>query len=148
MSANKLLMTFVLLGLCALVAGCGSDTVSPTDEAPILPPENLTASASGESVTLNWNPSPHPRLAGYAVYRVQMNTQDVVKLTAGPIQATTYTDDSVTRGVAYEYQVTAVTRYSYSTPLLALASAYEVAEMGAGVSVSMSCVAISTRYTR
>jgi fibronectin type 3 domain-containing protein len=103
-------MTFVLLGLCALVAGCGSDTVSPTDEAPILPPENLTASASGESVTLNWNPSPHPRLAGYAVYRVQMNTQDVVKLTAGPIQATTYTDDSVTRGVAYEYQVTAVTK--------------------------------------
>jgi fibronectin type 3 domain-containing protein len=111
MSANRLFfMTVVLLGLGALVAGCGSDTVSPTDEAPILPPENLTASASGESVTLNWNPSPHPRLAGYTVYRVQMDTHDQVKLTVGPIQTTTYTDDSVRRGVAYEYQVTAVTK--------------------------------------
>jgi fibronectin type 3 domain-containing protein len=111
MSANKLFfMTVVLLGMCALVAGCVSDTVSPTDEAPILPPENLTARPSAESVTLTWNANSHPMLAGYFVYRAQINTQETVKLTADPIKVTTYTDNTVMRGVAYEYRVTAVTK--------------------------------------
>jgi len=112
MSANKFfLMTVVLLGLGALVAGCVSDTVSPTDEAPILPPENLTVTQSGEeTLTLSWYPNSHPKLAGYVVNRVQTDTQDNVKLTPDPIQATTYTDVTVRRGVGYEYRVTAVTK--------------------------------------
>jgi hypothetical protein len=105
-------MTVVLIGLCALVAGCRSDSVSPTDDdAPILPPENLTVTQSGEeTLTLSWNPCSHPKLAGYVVNRVEIDSQDIVKLTPDPIQATTYTDETVRRGVGYEYRVTAVTK--------------------------------------
>jgi len=112
MSANKLFfMTVVLLGMCALVAGCVDDSTSPTDDAPILPPENLTVTQSGaEQLTLNWNPNSHPMLAGYNVYRVQIATQELVKLTPDLIQSTSYTDDTVRRGVGYEYRVTAMTK--------------------------------------
>jgi len=113
MSANKLFfMTIVFLGACALVAGCGSDPVSPTDdEAPILPPENLVASPSDtEKLVITWDPNSHPRLAGYNVYRVVVDTQDMVKLTPAPVLTTSFMDPSARRGVEYEYRVTAITK--------------------------------------
>ncbi len=112
MSANRLFfMTVVLIGLGALVAGCGSDTVSPTDEAPILPPANVTASSSETNkLVITWDPNSHPRLAGYKIYRVDTGTQDVVTLTPLPITATSYADATARRGVEYEYRVTALTK--------------------------------------
>jgi fibronectin type 3 domain-containing protein len=113
MSASKLFFTtFVLLGLCALVAGCGSDSVAPTDdEAPILPPANVTASTSDlDKLVLTWDPNSHPRLAGYCVYRLDITTQETVKLTPAPIANTQYRDMSASRGVEYEYRVTAITK--------------------------------------
>ncbi len=113
MSANKLfLMIFLLLGAWALVAGCGSDPVAPTeDEAPILPPENVSAAASDtDKLIIGWDPNSHPRLAGYHVYRVEVATQETVRLTPDPTLNTTFQDMSARRGVEYEYRVTAITK--------------------------------------
>jgi len=136
MSANKLFfMTFVLLGLCALVAGCGSDSVAPTDDdAPILPPSNVTASASAtDKLVLNWDPNSHPRLAGYFVYRVEIATQDMLTLTAAPIAATSYADASARRGVEYEYRVTAVTKSGKESIYTAIAILLQADQRGEGL---------------
>ncbi len=113
MSANKFFfLTLVLLGACALVAGCGSDSVAPTDdEAPILPPTGVSAMTSGASrLELTWDPNSHPRLAGYEVYRLDVDSQELVKLTSTPITETLYQDQTAMRGVEYEYRVTALTK--------------------------------------
>ncbi len=132
MSANKVFfMTVVLLGLGALVAGCGSDTVAPTDEAPILPPANVTASASDiDKLVLTWDPNSHPRLAGYKVYRVDTDTQDMVTLTPDPILATSYVDARARRGVAYEYRVTALTKSQKESIYAAIAIFLQADEQG------------------
>jgi fibronectin type 3 domain-containing protein len=113
MSANRLLLiVFLLLGAWVLVAGCGSDPVAPTqDEAPILPPENVTAASSDVSkLIISWDPNSHPQLAGYNVYRMAIETQETTKLTVDPITSTSYEDMSARRGVEYEYRVTAITK--------------------------------------
>ena len=112
MSASKLSLTiFLLLGTWALVAGCGSDPVAPTeDPVPVLPPENLLAMTSvSEKLILSWDPNSHPQLAGYQVYRVEVETQDMATLTEDAIPGTTYQDLSARGGVEYEYRVTAIT---------------------------------------
>jgi fibronectin type 3 domain-containing protein len=111
MSAKKtFLMTFVFLCACALVAGCGSDTVSPpVDEAPILPPQNLSAGSSAvNKLVLTWDPNTQNKLAGYNVYRVDIVAEDVVKLTPALITDSMFKDYSARRGVEYEYRVTSV----------------------------------------
>jgi hypothetical protein len=100
MSARKTaLMTVVLLGVCALVAGCGSDSDSPTsppvDEAPILPPQNVTAGSSENSkLMLSWDPNTQNKLAGYNVYRVTLDTEHVELLTPYFITVTSFEDMS------------------------------------------------------
>ncbi len=113
MRTNRLLLlAYLLLGACVLAAGCVSDTVAPPDdEAPILPPEHVTANVSqSEKVVLNWDPNPHPMLAGYLVYRVETTSQHVAKLTKSPLLTTSFQDMGARRGVLYEYRVTAVTK--------------------------------------
>jgi fibronectin type 3 domain-containing protein len=113
MSAKSLfLASFVFFGALALVAGCGSDPVAPIeDEAPILPPMNVTVTSSETAkLIVEWDPNAHPRLAGYHVYRQQTDTQETVRLTASPITNTYYEDMSAERGVGYEYRVTALTK--------------------------------------
>jgi hypothetical protein len=111
MSAKKTVFTtFVLLGLCALVVGCGDDTVTPgTDEAPILPPQNLVVSQSAGMIRLSWDPNPQGNLAGYNVYRIEGGSGVLVKMTHTPIMATTFVDDSVQPSIGYQYRVTTVT---------------------------------------
>lgn len=111
MSAKKTFsMTFVLLCACALVAGCGSDSVSPTvDDAPILPPQNVTANSSAASkMMLTWEPNTQNKLAGYNVYRRDVLTQDVVKLNTSLVTVAMFEDTSARRNVLYEYRVTSV----------------------------------------
>jgi fibronectin type 3 domain-containing protein len=113
MSANRLFLTVLLLvGACVLVAGCGSDPVAPVeDEAPVLPPENVTANVSyTDKLVITWDPNSHPQLRGYNVYRVETATQTMVKLTLVPIVETHYQDMSARRGIEYEYRVTATTK--------------------------------------
>ena len=113
MSAKGLVLaSFVFFGALALFAGCVSDSVAPIeDEAPILPPTNVTAMSS-ETVKLviEWDPNSHPTLRGYHVYRRLTETEETVRLTASPITDTFYRDMSAERGVGYEYRVTAITK--------------------------------------
>lgn len=118
MSAKKTVFTtFVLLGLCALVVGCGDDTVAPrSDEAPILPPQNLVVTQSAGSIQLRWDAVPQGNLAGYNVYRLEGGSGVLVKLTHTPTMATTYVDDTVEPSIGYQYRVTSVTTNDKESP--------------------------------
>lgn len=114
MSANKLSFTMiVLLGACALIAGCGDETVAPTitEEAPILPPQNFASGHQGSSVVLTWDANTQGHLLGYNIYRSDGAQLDIITLlTPTPITDTMYRDHTVTPGVGYRYRVTAVSR--------------------------------------
>ena len=118
MSAKKTVFTtFVLLGLCALVVGCGDDTVAPTsDEAPILPPQNLVVTQTAGMIRLSWDANTQGNLAGYNVYRLEGGAGLLVKMTHTPTLATTYLDDSVQPGIGYQYRVTSVTTNQKESP--------------------------------
>jgi fibronectin type 3 domain-containing protein len=107
-----MLTVFLLLGAWALLAGCQSDPVAPTeDEAPVLPPENvMVATSFTDKLVVTWDPNSHPQLRGYHVYRVETATQALLRLTDTPITETHYQDMSARRGVEYEYRVTALTK--------------------------------------
>ena len=114
MSANKLYITMiVLLGACALIAGCGDETVAPpvAEEAPILPPQNFVSEAQSASVILTWDANTQGHLLGYNVYRSDGGQLDVITLlTPTPITETTYEDFTVVQGAGYRYRVTSVSR--------------------------------------
>jgi len=126
MSAKKTVFTtFVLLGLCALVVGCGDDSVAPTtDEAPILPPQNLVVTQSAGVIRLAWDAVPQGNLAGYNVYRMEGGSGVLVKLTHTPTLATFYNDDTAQPSLGYQYRVTSVTtnmkESSYTMAMAAL----------------------------
>ena len=113
MSANKLYITMiVLLGACALIAGCGDETVAPpvAEEAPILPPQNFVSDVRNSSVVLTWDANTQGHLLGYNVYRSDGGQLDVITLlTPTPITETMYVDSDVAPG-AYRYRVTSVSR--------------------------------------
>lgn len=110
MSAKGLLLTaMMLLGTCVLIASCGSDTVAPSvDEAPILPPQNVTVSATAVGhVIVSWDRNTQTHLKGYNVYRLDVASSGIQKLTADPIALNIYEDESA--GLReYEYRVTSV----------------------------------------
>ena len=114
MSANKLYITMiVLLGACALLAGCGDDAVAPQtqEEAPILPPQNFVSEAHRSSVVLTWDANTQGHLLGYNIYRSDGGQWDVITLlTPTPITETTFEDFNVVPGVAYRYRVTSISQ--------------------------------------
>ena len=111
-SKSRFLAVFVLFAACLLFTGCASDSVTPVeDEAPVLPPTNVTAAPSDlNKVTISWDPNSHPQLQGYHVYRVESDTQDTERLTANPISNVYYSDMTARRGIGYQYRVTALTK--------------------------------------
>ncbi|MBP2680148.1 MAG: Fibronectin type domain protein [Candidatus Krumholzibacteriota bacterium] len=111
-SKSRFLAVFVLFAACLLFTGCVSDSVTPVeDEAPVLPPTNVTAAPSDlNKVTISWDPNSHPQLQGYHVYRVESDTQDTERLTANPISNVYYSDMTARRGIGYQYRVTALTK--------------------------------------
>jgi fibronectin type 3 domain-containing protein len=110
MSAKKIFTaTLVILSMCALVTACGDDAVSPTDTAPMLPPQNMSAMATAfGKVVLRWDTNSQANLAGYNVYRNEVGITQVDKLTPNPILVTVYEDASVEVGKSYQYSVTSV----------------------------------------
>jgi fibronectin type 3 domain-containing protein len=107
---RNLLTTIVLLCCCAIIAGCDSDTVAPTEsaEAPILPPARITAVPSFDGVILSWVANTQGHLLGYHVYRTEIGSSMVYKLTGRPINENRYVDKATQWGHRYEYRVTSV----------------------------------------
>jgi hypothetical protein len=87
----------------------------PAEEAAILyrdvypPPASARLDALSEAnlVRLVWDPVPAADLAGYLVFRADIDGPPV-PLTAKPITDTFYTDETVTSGKRYRYAVRAV----------------------------------------
>ena len=99
-----------LCTLCILAVGCNTeDAVAPTQEAPLLAPQNVTVSqnAFGDVIVM-WDPNSHPRLRGYNVYRLDSAASAIERLTVDPIVETRYVDERATSGREYQYRVTSV----------------------------------------
>jgi len=71
-------------------------------------PKKLEAVASEGAISLIWEASPEPDVAGYVVLRGEAGSGQLAPLFKDPIKETTYRDVSVKRGVRYVYAVVAV----------------------------------------
>ena len=81
-----------------------SQPVSATPQ--VLPPTNLMANAGDSSVSLSWTLSTSSSV-NYVVYRSTSSGGTYSKANAGTITNNTWTDNSVTDGTTYYYQVVA-----------------------------------------
>jgi subtilase family serine protease len=91
--------TFNGANLFAELAGSSSNTTKP------LAPTSLTATAGDASVALNWNAS--DGATSYNVYRSTTSGGEGSAPIKTGITTTSYTDNSVTNGTTYYYEVSA-----------------------------------------
>ena len=82
--------------------------VKAVDTFPPSAPKKLEAVASEGAISLIWEASPEPDVAGYVVLRGEAGSGQLAPLFKDPIKETTYRDVSVKRGVRYVYAVVAV----------------------------------------
>ena len=91
--------------------GEGIADMGAYEKQPLAPPSNLTANVSGQQVELSWEESNTTGVEGHNIYRSTSSfsdTADAVKLNAGPVTGTAYTDTSAQSGTTYYYRVVAV----------------------------------------
>src|SRR6059058_141046 len=92
--------------------GPKSNEASETPTAPATPPgapQGLVATAGDATVTLTWsapNSNGGSPITNYRIYRGTSSNGETLKATIGNVL--TYTDTSVTNGVTYYYQVSAL----------------------------------------
>jgi len=84
-----------------------SGGVPGDDTTPPAAPANLTATADGPSISLDWADNTEPDLAGYAVYRSPTSGGGYTRI-AADLSTSAYTDNGATSGTTYYYVVTAV----------------------------------------
>ena len=82
--------------------------VTPVDTFAPQPPSGVVAVASRDAISLVWDPSPEPDVAGYLVLRGTAPGATLQSLTAEPIVETTYHDAAVESDRRYVYAVQAV----------------------------------------
>ena len=87
-------------------------SATPIDLTPPAPPLGLTAIPALGLVSLSWNANTEPDLLGYLIYRRQLPSLTLVRLTESPVESTTFTDRAVRSGATYLYTITAVDRSS------------------------------------
>jgi hypothetical protein len=76
---------------------------------PVLPPSGLTAQVgAGNTVALSWTASGDTGIEGYLVARATSPQGPFARLSGALIGGTSFTDRSVTAGLAYTYMVRAV----------------------------------------
>jgi len=77
------------------------------DEAPPAPPVGVSATARLGRVELDWSDNGEGDLDGYDVFRATSPAGPFVRVNASRLEASVYTDRSVSGGTAYVYVVTA-----------------------------------------
>jgi hypothetical protein len=82
--------------------------VTPVDTFAPQPPSGVVAVASRDAISLVWDQSPEPDVAGYLVLRGTAPGATLQSLTAEPIAETTYRDAAVEPDRRYVYAVQAV----------------------------------------
>jgi fibronectin type 3 domain-containing protein len=76
------------------------------DTTPPAAPANLTGTANGASVSLDWADNTEPDLSGYTVYRSTTSGGGYVSIATG-LGTSAYTDNTAANGVTYYYVVSA-----------------------------------------
>jgi Abnormal spindle-like microcephaly-assoc'd, ASPM-SPD-2-Hydin/Protein of unknown function (DUF1573)/Fibronectin type III domain len=69
---------------------------------------SATSTTTSHSIALRWAPSTSASITGYYVYRATSPSTSYTRLFSAPLNATDYTDYSVTAGDTYTYEVSAV----------------------------------------
>jgi fibronectin type 3 domain-containing protein len=85
-------------------------------------PQGVSAAPGKNQVTLSWQAVTSPDLTLYKIYRQQTDQpfSDVSTLTAyAGVTSTSYLDDGLVNGTAYQYAVTAVNRFGAEKTLVA-----------------------------
>jgi fibronectin type 3 domain-containing protein len=77
------------------------------DTTPPAAPTNLTATAAGGSISLDWAANPEPDLDSYTVYRSTTSGSGYASIASG-LATNAYTDNTVTEGTTYYYVVSAM----------------------------------------
>ena len=79
-----------------------------SDSAPVSSPRNLTASGAAGEVRLSWYKSYEPTIRRYDIYRgTSENSMTMIDTVGGLPLDSSFTDNTVTNGVEYYYQVRA-----------------------------------------
>lgn len=84
--------------------------VTPVDRFPPAPPSELRGFAAETGIELTWTASTTADAAAYVVLRAEGTSDTLQRLTATPIPATQYRDETVRSGVTYTYAVIAIDR--------------------------------------
>ena len=79
--------------------------IKPADVFPPAVPKSLAAVASEGAISLIWEGSEEPDLAGYVVLRGIVPGPPAERLTTAPIRETTFRDTTVKPGTRYVYAV-------------------------------------------
>ena len=82
--------------------------VKAADVFPPAAPKSLAAVSSAGAISLIWEGSDAPDLAGYIVLRGTAPGEAVERLTPQPVRETTFRDTAVKPGTRYVYAVVAV----------------------------------------
>ncbi len=82
--------------------------IKPADVFPPAVPKSLAAVASEGAISLIWEGSEEPDLAGYVVLRGIVPGPPAERLTPAPIRETTFRDTTVKPGTRYVYAVIAI----------------------------------------
>lgn len=81
-----------------------------TDTFAPAPARDLVAIAVPGAISLIWEPSDSPDVAGYLVLRAESGNDTLAPVTSSPVAGLSYRDDTTTAGVRYVYTVVAVDR--------------------------------------
>jgi hypothetical protein len=102
-----------------LVAGCDDDPVVATDNPP-FPPDGVFSVTGDHLVTIYWNSNQEPDLAGYRVYRGNVDLSGPYYSLAEVSKSTTFYDDTqVNNGETWFYAVTAFDKNGHESKLSA-----------------------------
>jgi predicted phage tail protein len=86
-------------------------TVVVVDTTPPAAPLGLTARTGGPGeIRLNWTPNGEPDLAGYFLYRSDLESGPFIRINADPLANASYMDVGLVPGGRYWYIVRAVDR--------------------------------------
>lgn len=91
--------------------------VTPKDTFPPAAPRSLAAIAGSGAINLIWDANSERDLAGYLVLRGEAPGDTLQPITAEPVAAATYRDETARPGTRYLYAVTAVDRAGNTSQL-------------------------------
>ena len=102
-----------------------SAVVSAYPPASPAPPVvlNLTATAGDMQVTLDWDDSTDPTVAGYFLYRSLSGAGPFARINATALTTSTYVDTGLTNGVTYFYGITTVDGSAVESAIIGIVSA-------------------------